>query len=277
MPTQLLPMLAVLAAPAAAVEARLEQVAPVPAVAATFARSPKQDRAVILIHGLTPHPFSKEKANHAAFRPWQLPGSPLVKRLARDSDVFSFCYAQNIAVDEIAEAAGLAAHIKRIKALGYREVVLVGHSAGGVIARQFVEDNPKAGVTKVVQVCAPNAGSGWAALQAVRSSQAPFLRSLTRNARRNALLERDKRIPAGVDFVCVVGTSRVGGDGVVSSRSQWTEDLQKQGVPAYPFTATHWDAMRAPRSAEFLARFVREPQPRWGSVQVATTRKKLTP
>ena len=51
---------------------------------------------------------------------------------------------------------------------------LVGYSAGALIARYFVEDSPDYGVTKVIQVCAPNGGSGWGKLTAgVRQSQEP--------------------------------------------------------------------------------------------------------
>ena len=43
---------------------------------------------------------------------------------------------------------------------------------------------------------------------------------------------RDRRIPEGVQFACVVGTGTRGGDGLVARESQWPEDLQRQGIPA---------------------------------------------
>src|SRR5262249_36988219 len=154
-------LLATLATPPATPPVRtlLARVGPAPAIAQAprDARSPGQDRAVVLIHGLALHPLSTAKVGQAAFRHWQQPGSALVRPLAEDSDVWSVGYSQTSAVENV--AAAVAALVKKVKAQGYKEVVLVGHSAGGLIARQLVEDHPDAGVTKVVQVCAPNLGS----------------------------------------------------------------------------------------------------------------------
>ena len=154
--------------------------------------------------------------------------------------------------------------------------MLVGHSAGGLLARLFAEDHPAAGVTKVVQVCAPNGGSSWARLPAVRSDQRDFVDSLGKPAReRAALLRAARRLPGSVEFACVVGTSPVGGDGVVRARCQWTEDLQAQGVPAYAVRTTHWDAMRSPRVVDLVDALVRQPQPRWPGERVAAARREL--
>ena len=79
---------------------------------------------------------------------WQKADSPLVKELARNADVFAFAYGQN-PLDTILRHSKLGENIAAIRKLGYSEVILVGHSAGGLIARQFVEDNSQAGVTKV--------------------------------------------------------------------------------------------------------------------------------
>src|SRR5207244_2414497 len=127
------------------------------------------------------------------------------------ADVFAFAYSQDVPLETVADGPGLRDGVRRLKALGYREIVLVGHSAGGLVARQFVEDYPGAGVTKVVQVCAPNGGSAWAkARMAVRKKQEAFLASLTRKDRRLSLHERaEKRIPADVEFVCVVARLRL--------------------------------------------------------------------
>jgi pimeloyl-ACP methyl ester carboxylesterase len=253
----------------------LARVAPSPSAAGKAGRSPGQDRAVILINGLWLRPLSKEKINHAALRPWQQSTSAVVRRLAQDSDVWAVGYGQNAAVQTV--TAAVAAEVKKVKALGYKEVVLVGHSAGALIARQFVEDEPRAGVTKVVQVCAPNLGSSWAALQAVRSAKVAFLASLTRSARRKLLEERaDKLIPTAIEFACVVGTARLRkGDGLVATRSQWSDDLQKQGIPAYALVVTHWDAMKNGQVIDAIARLVKDPQPRWDANRVAVARKKL--
>src|SRR5579859_6205133 len=143
-------------------QTRCEEVAPAVAEAKEFVRSPDRERAVLLIHGLTLRPLNKDAGKKAVFRAWQLADSPLVKKLAKDADVYAFAYAQTAAADEIPEIADLGVWVERLRKLGYKEIVLIGYSAGGVIAREFVEDNPDIGVTKVIQVCAPNEGSGWA-------------------------------------------------------------------------------------------------------------------
>lgn len=267
-----LPALIALVLAAPAVETRFAQVAPPPGAA----RAADRERAVVLLHGLLIHPFSKENVAKAIFHDWQAPDSLLVKRLAKDSDVFAFAYSQNAPADEVAASADLAAAVRSLRERGYRQVVLVGHSAGGVIARLFVEDNPGVGVTKVVQVCAPNGGSAWARVKAVRANQVDFLTSLTKETRRKALRERsDKEIPADVEFACVVANAAVTGDGLVNTRAQWTEDLQRQGVPAFPVNTTHWFAVRGRKGAELLAELVREPLPRWDAKKVGEARRKI--
>ncbi len=196
--------------------------------------------------------------------------------LAQEADVFAFSYAQTVTADEIAECPDLEKHVRKLRQDGYREIVLIGHSAGGVIARQFVEDHPDCGVTKVIQVCAPNVGSGWAKVQTVRANQIDFLDSLTKPARRRSLSERaDKEIPKHIEFACIVGTGTVVGDGMVSNRSQYPPDLQKQGIPAYPFISTHWMVLRSQKGVELTARLVREAQPRWDAKKVEAVRRQL--
>jgi len=266
--------LLVLAAPP--FETLFVQVAPAVKQGEPLHRSAGQDRAVILLHGLQIHPFSKTNVSRAGLHGWQKSDSMLVKRLAAEADVFSFAYSQTVPTDEVADRADLAEYVAQVRRLGYREIVLLGHSAGGLIARVFVEDHPDAGVTKVIQVCTPNGGSGWAMIQAVRANQLEFLDSLTKASRRRAERERaDKTIPEGVEFVCVVGTGAAVGDGLLQLRCQWPDDLQLQGVPAVSLTATHWTAVRSSRGAELAARLVREKQPRWDRGQVAMARKKL--
>jgi pimeloyl-ACP methyl ester carboxylesterase len=239
-------------------------------------RSAQAQRAVILLHGLKIHPFSKTNVTRAVLHDWQKPDSVMVRHLAEEADVFSFAYAQTMAAEDVAEQPDLAECIARVRKLGYREIILLGHSAGGLIARIFVEDNPDAGVTKVIQVCTPNGGSGWAMVQAVRSNQLDFLDSLTKVARRRAEKERaDKTVPENVEFVCIVGIGAAIGDGLVNLRCQWPEDLQMQGVPAVSLATTHWTAVRGSRGATLAARLVREHQPRWDKEQVMAARKKL--
>jgi pimeloyl-ACP methyl ester carboxylesterase len=270
-----LPILCLLFAAPAEIETKFVQVAPVP-VQQVWWNAPKNKRAVVLIHGLLVHPFSERNVGRAQLHSWQKPNSPLVKRLTQEADVFAFAYAQTVRADEIAEYPELEAQLKKLRQDGYCEIVLIGHSAGGVIARQFVEDHPDSGVTKVIQVCAPNTGSSWAKLQTVRANQHDFLDSLTKPARSRNLSQRaDKEIPRNVEFACIVGTGSVVGDGMVSNRSQYPPDLQKQGVPAYPFNSTHWMVLRSHKGVELVARLVRETQPRWDDKQVEAVRRRL--
>jgi pimeloyl-ACP methyl ester carboxylesterase len=256
-------------------EMRFVQVAP--AVGETLVRTPDRARAVVLIHGLHIHTLADGKVPQADFASWQQPGSLLVKTLAQDSDVFAFSYGQTVPVDVIPKLPNLRNGLHALCELGYREVVLVGHSAGGLVVRQLVEDDPECGVTKVVQVCAPNVGSAWAVLKnGVCRSQKTFVGSLTKKERSLLLQERAaKQIPEAVQFVCVVGTGLVTGDGLVSTRSQWPEDLQQQGIPAVPIGTAHAFAVRGSKGVKLLAELVREPQPRWSPDQVRAMRKRL--
>jgi pimeloyl-ACP methyl ester carboxylesterase len=278
MSTSLLSLLLLWTPPVPAVDSKFVQVAPVSprAQVGDIARSINQRRAVVLIEGLNLHLVNPQLATKPELRRWQQPGSPLVQTLAKDSDVFAFTYAQVASVSEIAEVPAFAESILRLRRSGYTEIVLVGFSAGGVIARQFVEDNPGAGVTKVVQVCTPNGGAALAKLKVGGAAQKPFLQSLTANARSQALTQRrDKRIPADLQFVCVVGNGLITGDGVVSTRSQWTEDLQTQGIPASIIDTEHWKAVAGDREAQIIARLVRDNQPRWDAGQVSAMRRRL--
>ncbi len=269
--------LCILLATAPSVETRFAQVAPLPLLPGAVSRSPGQTRAVILIQGLNLHPFSGRLAARAEFRPWQQSKSVLVRALAAEADVFALTYAQTVPIDEIPASPDLAGDVRRLRQLGYKEIILAGFSAGGVIARQFVEDNPDSGVTRVIQVCTPNAGSGWATVKGVvGAAQKPFVLSLSKQARLQMMRTRlGKRIPDHVQFVCVVGAGLVYGDGIVSTRSQWPDDLQWQGIPAVVLDAEHWDAVTGKRGTRLLVQLVREEQPRWGSLEVSAMRKRL--
>jgi hypothetical protein len=275
---QLLPALClVLAVGAEPVETRFAQVAPSAPMGAAFARSPGRQRAVLLIPGLHLHPLSDSSVARATFASWEQPDSLLVRALGPDADVYAFTYGQAVPVEAIADLPSFGACVQRLRDLGYTQIVLVGFSAGGLVARQFVEDHPEAGVTKVVQVCAPNGGSNWAEVRpGVRRSQAPFLKSLTKRERLRWLqARRDRRIPAGVDFVCLVGTGFGTGDGLVATRSAWTEDLQQQGIPAVLLHTEHLQAVRGVEGAQLIASLVREAQARWDAAQVAAMRERL--
>jgi pimeloyl-ACP methyl ester carboxylesterase len=258
-------------------ETRFVQVAPPQAADSIIFHSVGQKRAVVLIQGLHLHLMRHQNAVRADLRSWQQPGSVLVKTLAHDADVFAFTYGQSMPVTDVADLPALGENIKRLRKAGYREIVLVGFSAGGLVARQFVEDNPEGGVNRVVQVCAPNAGSPMARLRVgVGAVQKPFVVSLTSQSRVQFMEDRrDRRIPPAVDFVCVVGNGLVYSDGLVSTRSQWPDDLQTQGVPAVPFSVEHWHALASEKSAKVIAELVREHQPRWTTGEVAAMRKRL--
>jgi len=259
------------------VDSKFEQVLPEPPLGRLMARSDGVERAIVLVHGLHPHPFSGENVTRPQFRDWQAAEAKLVRDLVKLGDVYAFAYAQDVPVEEVAAHSGLGDNVAELRRMGYRDVVLVGHSAGGVVVREFVEDNPRAGVTRVIQVCAPNGGSNYARLPVtLRRNQLAFLRSLTKDARRKALeARRDRRIPEGVQFACVVGTGTRGGDGLVARESQWPEDLQRQGIPAVALDVTHVTAMRNARGAETIKRLIVEDLRRWPQQQVAQARKDI--
>ena len=271
-----LPALIALVLAAPAVETRFVQVAPVPA-ASSAARAPGKERAVILLHGLTIHPFSKENVARATFHDWQAPDSLLVKRLVKDSDVYAFAYSQNAPADEVAASADLAAAVRALRDRGYRQLVLVGHSAGGLIARHLVEDHPDSGVTKVIQVCSPNGGSPLAT-STVPKSQRVFVECLSVDGRRKCLeLRGDKRIPEKVQFVCVIARAKKTSDtdGVVPCGCQWTADLHKQGIPAACVVGGHREVVRDAKFAETLAGLVREKHDRWPAERIAKAKKEI--
>jgi len=262
----------------AAVETKFVQVAPAVKAPGVVRRSPGQARAVVLFHGFRPHPISDTSPLHAELSGWEEATSPLVKTLAKDADVFAFGYAQHRPVEEVARTPALTRAVAALREAGYADVVLVGYSAGALVVRYFVEDHPAAGVTKVIQVCAPNGGTSWGKMTAgVRESQEPFLLSLTKEARQRAMRDRaDRRIPPDVEFVCLIGVSGRSGDGLVRYDCQWTRDLQQQGVPAVLLPHTpHVTAMRSKATAARLAELVREPQPRWTAAQVEAARGRI--
>ncbi|MFM7149329.1 MAG: esterase/lipase family protein [Gemmataceae bacterium] len=239
-------------------------------------KKPARSTAVVLLHGLNLHFFNKEKTFHPELRPWQKEDSLLVERLGEQFDVWSLSYGQNLSLEAIASHPRLLGHFRTLKQQGYTQIILIGHSAGGVIARLIVEDHPQLGISKVVQVCAPNKGSALAALKTARASQIPFLVSLTRSNREKEAESRSKKlIPSNVEFACVVGSINLKGDGVVFSRSQWSADLQGQGIPAFLVKTTHWDAMFSTRCVDLLVKLLETPLPRWDSGKVVETRRQI--
>lgn len=235
------------------------------------------ERAVLLVHGIRLHPFNSTKVAEARLHSWQRPDSPLVKALGKHADVYSFAYGQNVGLEQIASTPALGKAVAKLKFMGYRDIVLVGHSAGGLLARLFVEDFPESGVTAVVQVCAPNEGSTWAKANfSTAKEQDAFLQSLTRKERTKSCEQRAaKKIPPSLQFVCVVGVAGAYGDGMVSASSQWPADLQKQGIPAVRLNTTHVTVLRAAKTAEKIAQLVCDRHPRWSEEQVKAARKGI--
>lgn len=242
-------------------------------------RMPEHDRAIVLIHGLRLQPGSG--AHEPAFQEWQQAGSTLVRVLSEDSDVFSFAYAEDVPLETIAEQPPLDTDVLMLKELGYREIVLVGHSAGGLVARQYVEDHPDSGVTGVIQVCSPNAGTRLGEIGSNLKSFAgeeAFLTSLSEDWRGAVAKRRaDRTIPKECAFVCVLGDEVVGaaGDFVLGVETQWPADLRAQGIPSVKVHTTHLTAMRSRRVAETIASLVKEKASRWEPERVDSERKKL--
>src|SRR5438034_1526306 len=108
-PAALLALL--LLAPEPAVETRLVRVAPQLRVAgfmpAVPLRTPGVVRAVVLVHGLRPHPLSDTNVWEPELSAWEEPSSPLVKILSADADVYALGYAQNVPVDDVARVRSL--------------------------------------------------------------------------------------------------------------------------------------------------------------------------
>ena len=234
-------------------------------------------RAVVLIPGLFIHAVRPSKAEIPNRRPWQEQKSELVKALAPDFDVFAFGYGQTVAVDEVAKSPGLKDAVARLRKAGYKEIVLVGHSAGGVIARQFAEAHPNAGVTKVIAVAAPFAGVELANLKVgYPKVQAPFVQSLAPDVRTEAVKANKCALCGGVPLGCVVCKLKLlDTDGLVPTRSQWPDDLQKSGVPVVTSSASHFMVMSNPTAAKAIAELAREKLARWTPDEAGTARKVI--
>lgn len=256
---------------------KVRQVAPVERDWPSCSRSEGQTRAVVLLHGLELPPLHKADARVAEFDRWQMAGSRLVNGLSLRADVYALAYSENASVDLIAESPHLLEAIARLRSLGYAELVMIGHSAGGLVARLFVEDYPDAGVTKVIQVSAPNMGSSWAKWHPVIvTGQAAFVQSLSKDERQKLVWQRSAiRIPADIQFACVVACGAWWGDGMVLCRSQWPPDLQDQGVPAFPVFASHRSVMFGKAGVDTVIRAVLMKQERWTHDQVEAARKSI--
>lgn len=277
MPPSLPMILALAAGPPATHPTQVWQVAPDHAGRTWWQASEgRKDRAVLLIHGLKIHPIRWSLTTQPEKHDWQEPKADLVKALAAEFDVFAFGYAQTLPVDAVAHSPGLREAVARMRA-GYKEVVLIGHSAGGLVARQFAEAYPDGGATKVIQVASPNAGSDLAKLKVgYPKTQAGFVQSLAPAARLDAAAGNRFLLSPRVECVSVVCKVRgLGGDGLVALDSQWPPDLQVQGVPAALLAASHWEAMRSAAGVKSLVELSKGKLTRWTPEQVDQARKVL--
>src|SRR5437762_13995349 len=77
------------------IDMRFVQVVPAGRDAAAFSRSPGQDRAVVLIHGLVPHPINNSNVAMPDLSGWEKAGSTLVTTLSPLADIFALGYGQN--------------------------------------------------------------------------------------------------------------------------------------------------------------------------------------
>ncbi|MCE9565585.1 MAG: hypothetical protein K8U57_26485 [Planctomycetes bacterium] len=267
-------VVAVFACPAAELPTELWQITP--ERKGIFAGNPPRtkDRAVLLIPGLKIHPFKPTYATRPVIREYQQASSELVRSLAKDSDVFAFGYAQTVSLDAVAQSPGLRATVAQIKNAGYSDIVLIGHSAGGVIARIFAESHPESGVTKIITVASPHDGSEVAKLKiGYFKVQAAFVESLSPDARAQAARGKfdDK-----LQMACVVCKVKgIEADGLVCLPSQWPADCRKAGVPAVLVQTDHWHAMLAPASIRTICTLTSEKLTRWSQEEVEKGQKVL--
>jgi pimeloyl-ACP methyl ester carboxylesterase len=268
----------VFASPCANLPTELWQVAPDVHGRAGWLNNPRaKDRALLLIPGLKIHPLRPGRCARPERHSWQEPTSDLVRTLAPDFDVFAFGYAQTAPLEAVVHAPGLHNAIDHLKKAGYKEIVLVGHSAGGVIARLFTAAYPDAGVTKIITVASPHTGAEAANLQiGYPRAQAPFIQSLAPNVRAAAKVSLSAKPDEAVQMACIIcKLHRLDTDGLVSLASQWPEDCRACGVPAVVVSISHWDAMLNPASAKVIGELAREKLARWTGEEVEKAQRVL--
>ncbi len=249
------------------------QVAPVRKPYDQVVRTAGQSQAVILLQGLDLRGDGLDPA-HPRFQSWQGSTSPLVAALQGSADVFSIAYAQNLPVEEIAKLPEFAEMIKRINDLGYAKKVILAHSAGGIVARHFIVEKPKAGITRVIQIGVPNAGAKlaeWAFFlkSTVPAAQVPFVESL-KPAYRQALLQKCEKIPESVEFLCVVTyrSANDAGDTIVHKQSQWSQDLYEQKIPCVLLQGKHTEVVEHDQCIKSICGYLSMPVARLDRFQL---------
>jgi len=234
-------------------------------------------RAVVLIPGLKLHPVRPALAARPEMHKWQQPRGELVRALAEDFDVFALGYAQTVPVDVVARAPALRAAVELLEKADYREIILIGHSAGGVLARLFVATYPKTGVTKVITTASPHAGALLARLPfGYPKIQAPFVQSLTPEARQAMARPVDVDPNQPIEMVCVVARlPRLFSDGLVDVDSQWPPECRAAGVPVVVVEINHFEVLMQPASVHVVARLAREKLRRWTPQEVEQAARLL--
>jgi pimeloyl-ACP methyl ester carboxylesterase len=268
----------VFASPCANLPTELWQAAPDAHGRAGWLNTPRtKDRAILLIPGLKIHPLRPAQCSRPERHSWQEANSDLVRTLAPDFDVFAFGYAQTAPLEVVVHSPGLRDAVGHLKKAGYKEIVLVGHSAGGVIARLFTTAYPDAGVSKVIAVASPHMGAEAAKLQiGYPRVQAPFVQSLAPNVRMAAKIAGDAKPNESIEMACVVcKLRRLDSDGLVNIASQWPEDCRSRGVPAVVIQISHWEAMLSPAGAKVIGELAREKLARWNRDEVEQARRAL--
>ena len=237
----------------------------------------RKEKAAILIHGMRLYPFRPHRAMIPQRHEFQEPDADLPRSLAATFDVFSFAYAQTLPVDGYAHAPGLRIAVERLRKIGYAEIVLIGHSCGGVISRQFVETYPDAGITKVIQVASPNLGSDLAIVKTgYHKIQSPIVESCIPAVRKAMVQQTRKLIPPKVEFATVVcKIPGFDGDVLVWTDAAWPDDLQRQGIPVALVGNDHFTAMEAPPSVKVILELAREKLTRWSPEDVEKARNVI--
>lgn len=239
-------------------------------------KAPKvtKTKAVLCIPGLYPHPLRPEKATLPEMHPWFEPKAPLLAALAGEFDVYAFGYAQTVPIDLVADCNGLRNAVERLRKAGYAEIVLVGHSAGGLVAHHFAERNPKSGVTKVIPVSAPYTGSDLADITLpLPRTQVSYIKSLAPQPRKDAIAAI-KAFPKDIEICCVLcKVSRLPNDIMVGLDSQWPEEVRKQGIPATLVAVNHFEAIKAPQGVTMVADLAKAKLVRWEQADITKAKE----
>jgi pimeloyl-ACP methyl ester carboxylesterase len=238
---------------------------------------PTKTRAIVLIHGLLPRPIRPELAHTPDPHSWQNRTGDLVKTLAEDFDVFGVSYAQTLPADLVPVSQKFRESIAVLNKLGYKDIVLVGHSAGGIIARHFVEMFPDAGVTKLITIATPHLGSGWTNVPSRLwpKSQVPFIESLSEGYRTVATRNAPP-LPKNLEVLSIVcKLPRIDSDTMVGVKSQWPTDFQQQGISAIVVRCNHFEAMKNTEVTKAIQTAARDRIVRWKPEDVEKARGLL--